>query len=65
MLLIPDAIIGAGAMGVFAFALLGMVWTILRQQQVLITNHLSDLIKTCDHLKFAIDRLTDRLPDPR
>ena len=62
---IPEVIVGAGAVGVFAFLLLGMVWHILKSQQNLITNHLSELIRSSDKLQFAIERLADRLPDPR
>ena len=58
---IPDVILGAGAMAVFAFAMLGVVFYILKSQQSLITNHMSEGTKALVDLKHAIDRLIDKL----
>ena len=53
---IPEIVAGAGAMAVFAFALLGMVWQILKGQQALITNHQTELVRALLALKDSIDR---------
>ncbi len=59
MIPIPEAILGAGAMGAFAFSLLGIVWHILRSQNALITNHMSAGTKALQELTRAVDRNTD------
>ncbi len=72
---IPDAVAGAGAMAVFAFALLGMMYQILKHQQTLITNHMSEGTRAVTELigeikenraethelRRAVERLTDKL----
>lgn len=58
---VPDAVVSAGAVGLFAFTLLGMMWHILKSQQALITNHMSDGVKAMVELKAAVDRLADKL----
>ena len=58
---IPEVVAGAGAIAVFAFALLAIVCYILKSQQSLITNHLSDGTKALQDLTMAIERLIDRL----
>ena len=65
---IPDVVLGAGAMGVFAFVMLGMMWRMLVGQQKFIYNHMSDgtkalegVIKSNEALEKAVDRLADKL----
>lgn len=72
---IPDVVAGAGVMAVFAFILLGMMWHILKHQQTLITNHMSEGTKALveliteikenrtetHELRRAVERLTDKL----
>jgi len=58
---IPDIIIGAGAMGVFAFLMLGMGWKIIQQQQKFIYNHMSAGTKALVELKASVDRLADKM----
>jgi len=58
---IPEIILGAGAMGVFAFAMLGMGWKIIQSQQKFIFNHMSDGTKALIELKASVDRLADKL----
>lgn len=58
---IPDIIIGAGAMGVFAFLMLGMGWKIIQAQQKFIYNHMSAGTEALVNLKASVDRLADKL----
>ena len=58
---IPDVILGAGAMAVFAFVMLGMMGWILKSQQALITNHISSGTRALVDLKHSVDRLADKL----
>jgi len=58
---IPDAVLSAGAVGVFAFVLLGMMGYILKSQQTFIHNHMSNGTKALIELKASIDRLIDKL----
>jgi len=58
---IPDAVLSAGAVGVFAFTLLGMMWHIMKSHLSIITNHLSDGTKALVELKASVDRLADKL----
>ncbi len=56
---IPEIVLGAGVTGVFAFTLLGMMWHILKSQQTLITNHMSEGTKALTDLTVAVNRNTD------
>lgn len=56
---IPEIVLGAGVAGVFAFTLLGMMWHILKSQQALITNHLSEGTRALQALTAAVERNTD------
>ena len=65
---VPEVILGAGDMGVFAFSMLGMGWQIIRSQQKFIYNHLSegtkalnDVVKSNEAVEKALDRLADKL----
>ena len=58
---VPEVVLGAGAMGVFAFAMLGMGWKIIQGQQRFIYNHMSEGTKALVELKASVDRLADKL----
>lgn len=58
---VPEVILGAGAMGVFAFVMLGMMWRMMKGQQEFIYNHMGAGTKALIELKASIDRLADKL----
>lgn len=58
---IPDAVLSAGAVGIFAFSLLGLMGYIMKTQQTFIHNHISTGTKALIELKASIDRLADKL----
>ena len=62
---IPDVVAGAGAMAVFAFALLGMMWSILKGYQKYIFNHMSEATKALISVVKSNEALEKAVKDER